>query len=185
VSVNPAANPGFLTRSTRPFAITLLFLFIGPLIEIALSAISLVCYLALLGGLDAVYAIQWMIHFNMIRVAPGLLTWRLLMPLLVSYAARAGFVGLIVGICDMLFGRLSVWLMLALSIATGMVWRAWVLLATWNLIPRFDSTADVLRMRIAPEVIVSLCFIASMMLCWEMIEIVRGKTPAVKGLPPA
>jgi hypothetical protein len=156
----------------RPLIMTLTFACVGPAIQGALEAILTVCYLLFSGWDDEV-------HFT-VGLAP-----RFLWQMFAFAAVTAGITGLIAGICEILFGRLNARGMFAVSLVIP------VALVTLLIVtmPAFravigSGNSHAVWIFLGPTAIVLLSFVASMMACWKVIDIVRGKTPAAGSFAP-
>jgi hypothetical protein len=172
--VSPVAAPDrpTVTQVMRPFIMSLTFACIGPAIQAALEAILTVCYLVLSGWGDDV------------RFTAGIAP-RFLWQMVVFAALTAGITGLIAGICETLFGRLNARGMFAVSLVIPFA-LVTLLIAT---MPAFraviaSGNSHAVWIFLGPTAIALLSFVASMMACWKLIAIVRGKTPAAGSLAP-
>jgi hypothetical protein len=167
MSVVPVFNRVFLTHAMRLFIITLTFLCAGPPILMALN----VCYRAI-SGIDS--GIDWTVGMA------SQFTWQLVTMLM----AFAGLTGLIAGICEMLFGRITARAVLAISLV-----HPFSLVVYIRLMPplsNFISTgkSGALRIFAVPLAIGLLSFVASMISCWKITEVVWSRTSAAGGHSP-
>jgi hypothetical protein len=161
-----------LTRVMRLFIMILTFLCVGPAIQGALEAMLTICYLTFSGWDDD-------IHWT-VGIAP-----RFLWQTLAFTAVTAGFTGLLAGVCEILFGRLNARVMFAVSLV--MPFALVVLLIV--TMPAFRAIIGSGNIRavwifLGPTTIALLSFVASMMSCWKLIDIVTDKTPADESLAP-
>jgi hypothetical protein len=158
VSIIIVSNRGLSMRVMRGLAVALVFLCIGSLIQTAL----IFGYLVVSG--------------EVIRDAPSF-AWRLLA--LITLAA--GPTGLIAGVWETLFGRISARATFVISAIVAfahlILWIA-VLLISRPPLPGGNNMQAVLTLLWLLAVLL-LSFLAAVMACWKMIDIVRGKTPTL------
>src|SRR5262249_12234872 len=102
-------------------------------------------------------------------------------------APWVGLTGLIAGVYDAIFGRVNARTMLVISLVVAL---ASLLFVLWKIQQAMDLYAHVgareldlkgLWSRVAIEL---FSFLVSVMACWKLIDVMRGKTPAAKGLAP-
>jgi hypothetical protein len=170
MSVVPVSVREISIRVARVFAIVVTFVFIGTLIQFAILLIGF----ALLSGLtEDVLATDFLIGLHK----------QLIWPTLISLAYWAGLTGLIAGACDAIFGRVNARTMLVISLVMVLVglglflWRS-----TPMLMRLFDSSPIYALFFLVPFAIDRFLFVVSMMACWKLVNIVRGKTPAAGSL---
>jgi hypothetical protein len=175
MSVNPfVPSWEVLIGVARVLAITLTFVCIGPLIQIALVRILFACYDAISGTTE--WGRAWMINMS-----PRFIGWTL-GPL----AAGAGFTGLIAGFYGAIFGRVNVRTMLVISLILALTELIFFI---WIKAPLLIDLYFHLYAR-KPEglwlsaSIYRFCYVVSMMACWKVIDIVRGRILAVGSLTP-
>jgi hypothetical protein len=170
-----------LTRIARMFVVVLFFLCAGPLIQLAMAAILMVCYVVLSAGEDLFSGetLGWLVHFIDLHGR------RLLWPTLVSLAPLAGLTGLIAVIWDTMFVRVTARIMLVISLIMAL---AALILFVWRsapvLIDAFDRDPGAAWSFLAPVLIQRFCYVLSMMVCWKLVDLVRGKAPAARSLAP-
>jgi hypothetical protein len=164
MSVIPVLSRESLIRVARVFAITLTFVCAGPLIQLVLVGILIIGLAIVSGAGDAT---GWIIG----------LTARFIWPTLISLAVGAGITGLITGVYDAACVRVNARTMLIISLVVALaglslfVWRsASVLISVLNSHPK------ALWGFLWPVVFQRVCFVVSMMACWKLIDIVRGRT---------
>jgi hypothetical protein len=160
------------TPAMRLFVMTLTFVGIGPLIQGALEAALTACYLVCSGWGGET-------HFT-VGIAP-----RFLWQMFAFAAVTAGVTGLIAGICETVFGRLNARGMFAVSLVVPFALLT-LLIAT---VPAFravagSGNAHAVWIFLGPTAIVLLSFVASMMVCWKLIDKVRGRAPVAGSLAP-
>jgi hypothetical protein len=152
-----------LTHSARLFAVVLTFVCIGSLVQLALEAVLLI-FCMLLSGTAGIGAVALQLMWTMSMV----------------YPAMAGLTGVIVGVCEIKFDRGSAWVMLAISLLValpGLVQSA----MTLNYL--FHREAGVAWSFFGADGIMRVSFLASMMACWKMNEMERGRASVARGLP--
>jgi hypothetical protein len=144
----------------------LTFICVGPLIQMILQAMLTVCYLAYTGIGNGTY---WTTG-----IAPQFTGQVLTVAMVMSFLT-----GLIAGIWERLFGRIRARAMFVISLVHPYsLWLAlaWFMPSLWSGIR--SGNMQVYSLFFAPAAIAFLSFVASMMACWKLIDIVRGKSPA-------
>jgi hypothetical protein len=181
MSIIPVPVREISIRVVRVFAIVLTFAFVGTLIQFAIVAV--------LSRFFAVYSS----FMEDVWLA------------LISTAVWAGLTGLIAGVYDAVFGRVNARAMLVISLVVTLVslglfvWISAPLLMPLLMLlfesgPKaFESGAKAAaesgakaaaRLLVVVSAIDSCIFVVSMMACWKLIDLVRGRTPAAAGLAP-
>ena len=151
MSVVHFSDRDLLVRVTRGFAVALAFLCIGTLVPMAFIVFIVVDSREEIHPAAGMAIVLWTLAFM---------------------TTMAGLTGLIAGLCEALFGRISARATfvissagasapLTLQIVTGRM-------HAWN----FWGT-----------IILLLCYLTSMMACWKLIDITRGRIPAAGSLP--
>jgi hypothetical protein len=173
------SNREVLIRVACVLAITLTFICAGPLIQVVLVGVISVCYDALSG---ATLATGWMTALTPRSV------WSTIGPL----AAGAGLTGLITGVCDAIFGRVNSRTMLVISLVLALVSLILFIISlplAIDLYVHLHARVPDLNAVWIFVAIQRLCFVASMMACWKLFDVVRGRpptqTPAAGSLAPA
>jgi hypothetical protein len=164
VSVIPVSDRAFLIRAARASTLALAILCVGTVIQIALMAILTTCYVVVMQVIDPM------------PLVVGLASnWasRMLMPV----GAMAGLTGLMAGIYEMLFGQTNARVILVASSVVSFTPLILHMVTT--------GSVEVPRIILATQALILLWFVASMMASWTVIQMMRPKTPATEGLPPA
>jgi hypothetical protein len=175
MSVVPVSVREISIRVARVVAIGLTYAFIGTLIQLAAMEILFFGFVVLSGLTEDGLATDFLIGLH------KQLIWRTL----ISLAYWAGITGLITGVCDAIFGRVNARTMLVISLVMMLVglgpflWRS-----TPMLMRLFDSSPKAAWVFLVPLAIDGFFFVVSMMACWKLVDVVRGKTPAAGSLAP-
>jgi hypothetical protein len=186
VSVIPVTGWEILVRVARAFAITLTFVYIGALLEFALQEILFMGYGSLSGSGEATRG--WTNNLS------ERIIWLALRPLAFwvgfsgPLALWVGLTGLIAGVYDAIFGRVNARTMLVISLVVALaslIFVMWTTPRAMDLYAHLHARELDLKAVWSRVAIAHFCFLVSVMACWKLIDIVRGKTPpAARGLTP-
>ena len=155
-----AAAWDLLMRVMRGLVIALAFLCVGSLIQAAL----IIGYLVVSGEIN-----------QPVGISPSF-AWRSL-AIIVFFA---GPTGLIAGVWEMLFGRIRARAAFVISSLVASAHLVLVLLIYRPALPGGNDTRALWSfLGFETAAVLFLSFLAGMMACWKLIDIVRGKTPAV------
>jgi hypothetical protein len=180
MSVVPVSVREISIRVARVVAIGLTYAFIGSLIQFASVKILLIGYAVLLSGLTEDILATTFLFF---------LAGQPILPTSMSLAYGTGLTGLIAGVCDAIFGRVNARTMLVISLVMVLVSLGLGLRSSapmlMNLFGSTTASSDAMRFFLVPLAIDRFFFVVSMMVCWKLVDIVRGKTPAAGSLAPS